>query len=125
MSIAAPTVFMVDDQPSVLKSIARLLRSAGLNAATFASPQKFLEHYDASISGYCWKPSPTPSPMDWASTSLRKLATVKPSQFAAIRRCSTSRSVQYRSVSRLACRQTDRFYISRICNAPRLSHYCF
>jgi hypothetical protein len=43
------------------------------------------------------------------STSLRKLATVKPSQFAAMRRCSTSPYVQYRSVSRLACRQTDRF----------------
>jgi KAP family P-loop domain len=37
-----------------------------------------------------------------------------------MRRCSTSRYVQYRSVSRLACRQTDRFYVSRICNARLL-----
>jgi hypothetical protein len=51
---------------------------------------------------------------------VRKLATVKPSQFAAMRRCSMSRYVQYRSVSRLAYRHTDRFYVSRICNARLL-----
>ena len=47
-----PTVFIVDDDPSVLKALARLLRSAGLNAATFASPQKFLDRHDQNTPGY-------------------------------------------------------------------------
>ena len=46
MNSTMPTVFIVDDDPSVLKALARLLRSAGLNAITFASPQEFLDHHD-------------------------------------------------------------------------------
>ncbi len=46
-----PTVFIVDDDPSVLKALARLMRSAGLNAATFASPQDFLARHDQNAPG--------------------------------------------------------------------------
>ncbi|TET72598.1 MAG: response regulator, partial [Candidatus Aminicenantes bacterium] len=43
-----PMVFIVDDDESVRKSIARLVKSIGLNAETFPSPQSFLdrEPYD-------------------------------------------------------------------------------
>ena len=43
-----PTVFVIDDDPSVLKGLARLLKSLGFNAETFASAELFLgrEHYD-------------------------------------------------------------------------------
>jgi len=51
MNDQEPTVFIVDDDPSVLKALARLMRSARLNAATFASPQDFLEHHDQNASG--------------------------------------------------------------------------
>ena len=51
MNGLAPTVFIVDDDPSVLKALARLLRSAGLNATTFASAQDFLDHHDRNAPG--------------------------------------------------------------------------
>jgi RNA polymerase sigma factor (sigma-70 family) len=51
MSDMMPTVFIVDDDPSVLKALARLLRSAGLIASTFTSPQEFLDHHDQNIPG--------------------------------------------------------------------------
>jgi RNA polymerase sigma factor (sigma-70 family) len=51
MSDMMPTVFIVDDDPSVLKALARLLRSAGLSASTFTSPQEFLDHHDQNIPG--------------------------------------------------------------------------
>jgi RNA polymerase sigma factor (sigma-70 family) len=37
------TVFVVDDDPAVLKSLERLLRLSGLNVVTFNSPGTFLE----------------------------------------------------------------------------------
>ena len=42
-----PTVFVVDDDPSVLKSLVRLLRSLGFDVETFASAELFLarKHY--------------------------------------------------------------------------------
>jgi RNA polymerase sigma factor (sigma-70 family) len=42
------TVFAIDDDPSVRKALARLLRSAGQRAETFASAEEFLnrEHYN-------------------------------------------------------------------------------
>lgn len=43
MSEPEPTVFVVDDDPSVLKGLRRLLVAAGLNVETFGSPQEFLE----------------------------------------------------------------------------------
>jgi FixJ family two-component response regulator len=43
-----PTVFVIDDDPSVLKGLARLLRSFGFGAETFASAELFLarKHFD-------------------------------------------------------------------------------
>ena len=43
MAAAIPTVFVVDDTPSVRKSLARLLKSVGYAVATFASAREFLE----------------------------------------------------------------------------------
>ena len=40
-----PIVFIVDDDPAVLKGLSRLLRSAGLAAETFPSSQDFLSRY--------------------------------------------------------------------------------
>ena len=40
---AEPTVFVVDDDPSVRKSMARLLDAAGFQSETFASAEEFLE----------------------------------------------------------------------------------
>ena len=41
MSEPAPTVFVVDDDPSVRRSTERLVRSMGFNVDTFASAQEF------------------------------------------------------------------------------------
>jgi FixJ family two-component response regulator len=38
-----PTVFVVDDDPSVRRGLERLLRSAGYRAETFASAREFLQ----------------------------------------------------------------------------------
>lgn len=46
-----PTVFIVDDDGAVLKSLSRLLRSAGLATATFSSPREFLEKHDPNAAG--------------------------------------------------------------------------
>ena len=51
MNDLKPTVFIVDDDPSVLKALARLMRSVGLNATTFASPQEFLGNHDQNAPG--------------------------------------------------------------------------
>ncbi len=41
-----PTIFVVDDDPAVLKGLSRLLRAARLDVVTFNSPQEFLERTD-------------------------------------------------------------------------------
>lgn len=46
-----PTVFIVDDDAAVRKGLARLLRSAGLAVATFASPREFLDQHDPNAPG--------------------------------------------------------------------------
>jgi|SRR5687767_6212987 len=51
MSQAGPTVFIVDDDPAVLKSLSRLLRANQVNVVTFGSPQEFLERYDPHTPG--------------------------------------------------------------------------
>ena len=51
MNHSPATVFVVDDDPAVLKSLARLLRSARLEAATFNSPKEFLEKHDPRAPG--------------------------------------------------------------------------
>jgi len=51
MSQAEPTVFIVDDDPAVLKSLSRLLRASQIHVVTFGSPQDFLERYDPHTPG--------------------------------------------------------------------------
>ena len=51
MTSGAPTVFVVDDDPSVRRGVERLLRSAGLAAESFASARDFLERYDCDAAG--------------------------------------------------------------------------
>ncbi len=48
MTEAKPTVFVVDDDPSVRKSLSRLLKSHGLAVEAFSSAGEFLgrDHYD-------------------------------------------------------------------------------
>jgi FixJ family two-component response regulator len=48
MTDPKPTVFVIDDDPSVLKSLARLLSSLGFDVETFGSAEAFLErpHYE-------------------------------------------------------------------------------
>ena len=47
----SPTVFVVDDDAAVRKALSRLLRSAGIAAAVFASPREFLAQYDPVAPG--------------------------------------------------------------------------
>jgi FixJ family two-component response regulator len=42
MSRETPTVFVIDDDPSVRRSLARLIRAMGLEAETFAAANDFL-----------------------------------------------------------------------------------
>ena len=51
MMTSSPTVFIVDDDSAVLKSLARLLRSARLNVMAFGSPQEFLERHNPRAPG--------------------------------------------------------------------------
>lgn len=51
MSARNPTVFVVDDEPPVRQAVARLLRSAGIDACVFGSPQEFLLGYDSAAPG--------------------------------------------------------------------------
>jgi FixJ family two-component response regulator len=44
MKLAAPTVFVVDDDPSMRESMASLLASAAVRVETFASAREFLRH---------------------------------------------------------------------------------
>jgi FixJ family two-component response regulator len=49
--ITAPTVFLVDDDPAVLRGLSRLLRSAGFNVSPFQSAQDFLDGENFSAPG--------------------------------------------------------------------------
>ena len=48
---SGPTVFVVDDDEAVRKAVSRLLRSAGIAAAVFASPREFLAQYNPATPG--------------------------------------------------------------------------
>jgi FixJ family two-component response regulator len=48
---AGHTVFVVDDDEAVRKAVSRLLRSAGIAAAVFASPREFLAQYNPATPG--------------------------------------------------------------------------
>jgi len=43
MTAATPTVFVIDDDPSVRAAIHGMLKSVGLHSETFATPQEFLQ----------------------------------------------------------------------------------
>ncbi len=45
MSAAEPTVYLVDDDAAVCRSLARLMKTVGYRARTFNSPDEFLRHY--------------------------------------------------------------------------------
>jgi FixJ family two-component response regulator len=45
------TVFVVDDDPAVLKALTRLLHSSGYAVAAFPSPAAFLDAHDPAIPG--------------------------------------------------------------------------
>ena len=47
----ASTVYLVDDDPDLLKALRRLLQSAGLQSAAFASAQAFLQYHDRNAPG--------------------------------------------------------------------------
>jgi FixJ family two-component response regulator len=51
MSDRAPSVFVVDDDPSVRKAIGRLMRSTGLEVSLHASAQGYLRGYDPNAPG--------------------------------------------------------------------------
>lgn len=45
------TVFLVDDDASVLKALSRLLRAKGYDTQPFTSPQEFLAQHDTAVPG--------------------------------------------------------------------------
>src|SRR5436305_14734016 len=47
----SPTVFIIDDDAAVRKAVSRLLRSAGIAVAVFASPREFLAQHDPDMPG--------------------------------------------------------------------------
>lgn len=51
MNTNPATVYVVDDDPPVLKAVARLLKGAGFQVATFSSPRRFLEHHVPGAAG--------------------------------------------------------------------------
>jgi FixJ family two-component response regulator len=51
MSATADIVFVVEDDPSILKALERLLGAAGFDVRGFLSAQAFLEHHDPATPG--------------------------------------------------------------------------
>lgn len=51
MSDRKPTVFLVDDDPSVLKAVARLISAVGLRVESYSSPEALLDAYDPEAPG--------------------------------------------------------------------------
>jgi len=45
VSAAEATVYLVDDDAAVCRSLARLMKAVGYRARTFSSPDEFLRHY--------------------------------------------------------------------------------
>jgi FixJ family two-component response regulator len=46
-----PTVFVVDDDPSILRALTRLLRAGGHAVSAFRSPRDFLAQHDPAVPG--------------------------------------------------------------------------
>jgi len=51
MSDTLPTVFVIDDDASIRKAIARLLRAAGMEVIACASAQAYLDQFDPNLPG--------------------------------------------------------------------------
>ena len=51
MSDETATVFLVDDDPSILRALTRLLRAGGHQVSAFRSPRDFLAQHDAAVPG--------------------------------------------------------------------------
>ncbi len=51
MTTKSPTVYLVDDDPTVLRSVARLLTSEEIRTVTYGSSLHFLEEHDADTPG--------------------------------------------------------------------------
>jgi FixJ family two-component response regulator len=51
MNAPPERVYLVDDEPAVVKALSRLLRSAGLEAVAFGSAEEFLARVDAESEG--------------------------------------------------------------------------
>ncbi len=51
MTQSEPTVFIVDDDSSVLKGLSRLMKSVKLNEETYSSAQDFLDSYNSEQPG--------------------------------------------------------------------------
>ena len=45
------TVYLVDDDPGVLKALSRLLRARGYEVKAYSSPRVFLEEHDVAVPG--------------------------------------------------------------------------
>ena len=45
------TIFLVDDEPAVLRALSRMLRGAGYQTQTFNSGQEFMDTYDPNVAG--------------------------------------------------------------------------
>lgn len=45
------TTYIVDDDPSILKALERLLRGAGYDVKTFVTPDRFLSEHDPTLPG--------------------------------------------------------------------------
>jgi len=50
---SAPTIFVVDDDAAVRRSLVRLLRSAGHQVESFASAEEFLNHWQEHATTGC------------------------------------------------------------------------
>ena len=51
MTQSQSTVFIVDDDPGVLKALSRLISVFGYQTESYPSPREFLDHHDASVPG--------------------------------------------------------------------------
>jgi FixJ family two-component response regulator len=51
MSEPSATVYVVDDEPDMLKALQRLLGAAGFSVQTFVSPEQFLAEHDDTAPG--------------------------------------------------------------------------
>ena len=51
MTQSEPTVFVVDDDPAVLRGLRLLIKSVKLNVKTYSSAQEFLDDYDPAQPG--------------------------------------------------------------------------